>query len=91
MFVSEGWYNVSSSQGRFRCWPNTISAKGNVESLVQKLQWPELLEIFLEYLFLNKEGYILPLEQSLYFSSTTEACHIASLCNRDAANTIGLT
>lgn len=38
MFVNEGWYNVSSSQGQFRCWPNTISAKGNVESLVQKLQ-----------------------------------------------------
>lgn len=23
--------------------------KGNMESLVKKLQWPELLEIFLEY------------------------------------------
>lgn len=42
-------------------------------------------------LFLTTEGYIFALEANLYVSSTTEACHIASLCNKYTTNTIGLT
>lgn len=76
---------VSSDVGQMQSLQN-----GNMEGLVKKLQWPGLLAIFWEHLVFTAEGYVLAPKPSLYFSSTLEACHRASLPNRDTTSTIRL-